>query len=100
MYAEAMSLTQDDVLHIARLARLRLEPDEVERYASQLGGILDHFGALAAVDTEGVAPTANPLPLRNVMREDVVRPSLPRDEALANAPQQEDGHLRVRAVLE
>jgi len=100
MYAEAMSLTQDDVRHIARLARLRLEPGEVERYASQLGAILDHFSTLSAVDTAHVEPTANPLPLRNVMREDIVKPSLPRDEALANAPQQEDGHLRVRAVLE
>lgn len=95
-----MALTTDDVLHIARLARLRLDPAEVERYAAQLGSILGHFEALAAVDTEGVEPTANPLPLRNVMREDATRPSLPREEALANAPQVEDGHLRVRAVLE
>lgn len=95
-----MALTTDDVLHIARLARLRLDPAEVERYAAQLGSILGHFEALAAVNTEGVEPTANPLPLRNVMREDATRPSLPREEALANAPQVEDGHLRVRAVLE
>lgn len=95
-----MSLSREDVLHIARLARLRLEPDEVDRYTEQLGGILEHFAALAAVDTEEVEPTANPLPLRNVMREDEVTPSLPRDEALANAPRVEDGHIRVRAVLE
>jgi aspartyl-tRNA(Asn)/glutamyl-tRNA(Gln) amidotransferase subunit C len=95
-----MSLTADDVLHIARLARLRLDPPDVERYAAQLGGILSHFEALAAVDTEAVEPTANPLPLRNVMREDATRPSLPREEALANAPQVEGGYIRVRAVLE
>ncbi|MGK2965766.1 MAG: Asp-tRNA(Asn)/Glu-tRNA(Gln) amidotransferase subunit GatC [Tepidiformaceae bacterium] len=95
-----MSLTRDEVLHIARLARLRLDPDEVDRTATQLSGILDYFTALQAVDTDGVEPTANPLPLRNVMREDAVTPSLPRDEALANAPAVEDGLVRVRAVLE
>lgn len=95
-----MSLTRDEVLHIARLARLRLEPAEVDRTATQLSGILDYFTALQAVDTDGVEPTANPLPLRNVMRADFVTPSLPRDEALANAPAVEDGLVRVRAVLE
>lgn len=95
-----MSLTRDEVLHIARLARLRLEPDEVDRTATQLSGILDYFTALQGVDTAGVEPTANPLPLRNVMREDAVTPSLPRDSALANAPAVEDGLVRVRAVLE
>jgi aspartyl-tRNA(Asn)/glutamyl-tRNA(Gln) amidotransferase subunit C len=95
-----MSLTRDEVLHIARLARLRLEPEEVDRTADQLSGILDYFTALQSVDTDGVEPTANPLPLRNVMREDSVTPSLPRDDALANAPAVEDGLVRVRAVLE
>jgi aspartyl-tRNA(Asn)/glutamyl-tRNA(Gln) amidotransferase subunit C len=95
-----MALTADDVLHIARLARIALDPGEVERFATQLSGILDHFAALAAVDTEGVEPTAHPLPLSNVMREDQVAPSLPQSEAVANAPEQEDGYFRVRAVLE
>ncbi|GIW13886.1 MAG: aspartyl/glutamyl-tRNA(Asn/Gln) amidotransferase subunit C [Tepidiforma sp.] len=95
-----MALTRDDVLHIARLARIALDEDEVERFRAQLSGILDHFEALAAVETEGIEPTAHPLPLANVMRDDEVQPSLPRDEALANAPLTEDGYLRVRAVLE
>ncbi|WBL35564.1 Asp-tRNA(Asn)/Glu-tRNA(Gln) amidotransferase subunit GatC [Tepidiforma flava] len=95
-----MALTRDDVLHIARLARIALDEAEVERFRAQLSGILDHFQALAAVDTEGVEPTAHPLPLANVMREDAVQPSLPRDEVLANAPLAEDGYFRVRAVLE
>lgn len=95
-----MSLTPEEVLHIARLARISLTPADVERLTAQLSGILDHFAALSAVDTDGVEPTAHPLPLSNVMRADVVAPSLRQDEALANAPEQEDGFLRVRAVLE
>ena len=95
-----MSLTADDVLHIARLARIALTPEDVERFTAQLSSILDHFTALAAVPTEGVEPTAHPLPLSNVMRDDSVAPSLPRAAVLANAPEVEDGYLRVRAVLE
>lgn len=95
-----MSLTPNDVLHIARLARVALSSEDVERFAVQLSGILDHFSALAAVPTEGVEPTAHPLPLSNVMREDLVAPSLSRSEVLANAPEQEEGYFRVRAVLE
>lgn len=95
-----MSLTPEEVLHIARLARISLTPADVDRFAAQLSGILDHFSALAAVDTEGVEPTAHPLPLSNVMRADAVSPSLSQGDALANAPEQEDGFVRVRAVLE
>ena len=95
-----MSLTPDEVLHIARLARVALTPADVDRFTAQLSGILDHFAALSAVNTEDVEPTAHPLPLSNVMRADVVAPSLTQDEALANAPEQEDGFVRVRAVLE
>ena len=95
-----MSLSPEQVLHIARLARVGLTPEEVERFATQLSGILDHFEALSAVDTADVEPTAHPLPLSNVMRSDEVTPSLPRDAVLANAPEAEDGLLRVRAVLE
>jgi aspartyl-tRNA(Asn)/glutamyl-tRNA(Gln) amidotransferase subunit C len=95
-----MALSRDDVMHIARLARIALDEGEVERFRAQLSGILDHFQALAALDTEGVEPTAHPLPLANVMREDAVEPSLPREDVLANAPLAEEGYLRVRAVLE
>lgn len=95
-----MSLTSDDVLHIARLARIRLSERDVERFTQQLSGILDHFAALAAVDTEGVEPTAHPLPLSNVLRADEVAPSLAPEEVLANAPEREDDYFRVRAVLE
>jgi aspartyl-tRNA(Asn)/glutamyl-tRNA(Gln) amidotransferase subunit C len=95
-----MALSRGDVMHIARLARIALDEGEVERFRAQLSGILDHFQALAALDTDGVEPTAHPLPLANVMREDAVEPSLPREDVLANAPLAEDGYLRVRAVLE
>lgn len=95
-----MSLTSGDVLHIARLARIELSDSDVDRFAAQLSGILDHFAALEAVDTGDLEPTAHPLPLSNVMRDDEVAPSLTRAEALANAPLTEDGYIRVRAVLE
>jgi aspartyl-tRNA(Asn)/glutamyl-tRNA(Gln) amidotransferase subunit C len=95
-----MSLTPEEVLHIARLARIALTDADVQRFTAQLSGILDHFSALSSVETEGVEPTAHPLPLANVMREDVVAPSLQRKEVLANAPEAEEGFFRVRAVLE
>ena len=100
VYPSFMSLTANDVLHIARLARVQLSPSDVERFTTQLSGILEHFASLAAVNTEGIEPIAHPLPLSNVMRADEVAPSLPQDVALANAPEQEDGYFRVRAVLE
>ena len=95
-----MALTSEEVLHIARLARIALTDEDVERFTAQLSGILDHFTALSAVDTEGLEPTAHPLPLSNVMRADLVAPSLTQDAALANAPRTEEGYVRVRAVLE
>ena len=95
-----MSLTPEEVLHIARLARIALSDADVERFTAQLSGILDHFAALSSVDTRDVEPTAHPLPLSNVMRADEVSPSLPRADVLANAPEQEEGFFRVRAVLE
>jgi len=100
VYDRAMPISRDQVLHIGRLARLGLTEDEIDRLTTQLSDILDHFEALAAVDTDGVDPTAHPLPLQNVMRTDSVAPSLARDDALSNAPEVEDGLIRVRAVLE
>ena len=95
-----MAISPDEVRRIGQLARLGLDEAAVGRLAGQLSDILGHFAALAAVDTDGVEPTAHPLPLRNVMRADEVAPSLTREEALANAPEVEDGLIRVRAVLE
>jgi aspartyl-tRNA(Asn)/glutamyl-tRNA(Gln) amidotransferase subunit C len=95
-----MALSRDEVLHIARLARVHLQDDEVDRLASQLSGILDHFATLKDVDTSTVDPTAHPLPLANVTRDDEVRPSLSVEQVLANAPETEDGFIRVRGVLD
>lgn len=95
-----MSLTREEVLHIAQLARIGLTPEDVERFQGQLSHILDQFAVLRDVDTTGVPPTAFALPLENVMRDDVSRPSLPPEVALANAPRREGDFIRVRRVLE
>jgi len=95
-----MKLSREEVLHIARLARLGLTEEDVERFREQLSNILENFEVLKEVESEGVPPTTHAVPLQNVLREDEVAPSLPQDEVLVNAPQQEEGHFKVRAVLE
>ena len=95
-----MALTPEDVDHVAALARLGISPEERARLAEQLSGILEHFRALQALDTEDIPPTAQVLDVRNVMRADVARPPMPQSLALANAPRAEDGFFRVQAVLE
>jgi len=95
-----MALTAAEVRHIARLARVALSDEEVERLREQLSGILDHFTILNEIDTESVPPTAQTFEMSNVERDDVPRPSCSRDDVLANAPRVEDGYFRVRAVLE
>ena len=95
-----MKLTRDEVLHIARLARLGLTEDEVDRFQEQLSNLLEHFETLQQVDTSNVPPTAQAIDLQNVMRDDTVAPSLSADEVLANAPRREGDFFRVRAVLE
>ena len=95
-----MSLSRDEVLHIARLARLGLTEDEVTKFQGQLSQILDQFEALRTLNTDDVPPTAYPLSLENVARDDELRPSLPVDVALANAPLREGNFVRVRRVLE
>ena len=95
-----MKLTREEVLHIARLARLGLGEEEINRLGEQLSNLLENFKVLQQVDTEGVPPTAQSVDLRNVMREDVVSPSLPPEDVLLNAPRQEGNCFKVRAVLE
>lgn len=94
-----MSLTDADVLHVASLARLGLTEEEVSQLQTELSSILDHIAVLQRIDTSAISPTAQVNNLRNVLREDVVTPSLARDHALANAPRQQDGFIEVRAVL-
>jgi aspartyl-tRNA(Asn)/glutamyl-tRNA(Gln) amidotransferase subunit C len=90
-----VAITRDEVLHVARLARLALTDDEVERLGAQLNAILDAVGKVAELDLEGVEPTAHPLELLNVWADDEPRPSLPVEEALANASDREAGFFRV-----
>lgn len=94
------SLSRADVEHVARLARLALRDDEIERLTIELGAVLDHAADVAALDLEGVPPTAHPLPLRNVLRPDEVRPTLAREEVLAAAPDAEEGCFRVPRILD
>ena len=93
-------LSRDDVRHVARLARLELSDAELDVFTGQLATILEHAAQVSALDTTGVEPTAHPFPLVNVLRPDVVKPSLPRDEVLAEAPAAEDGRFRVPRILE
>ena len=95
-----MPLTRDDVRHVAVLARLGLEPGEEDFYVEQLGAILSHIDRLAEVDTEAIPPTAQVVPLANRMRDDVPRPGLTQEQALANAPEARDGMFVVRAIQE
>lgn len=82
------------------LGRLKLSEEEAEQYTTQLNDILQFVEKLNELDTENVEPTSHVLPMQNVLREDEVRPSLERDKALANAPEQQDGMFRVPAVFE
>ncbi len=95
-----MKLSREEVLHIARLARLGLSEDEIDKMKEQLSNILENFEILKQVDTGDVPPTAQSINLQNVLREDEATPSLPPDEILANAPHREGEYFRVRAVLE
>jgi aspartyl-tRNA(Asn)/glutamyl-tRNA(Gln) amidotransferase subunit C len=95
-----MPLTTQEVEHVARLARLRLSPEELEKMRAQLSHILDHIDLLNEVDVADVAPTAQVTDLLNILRPDDVRPSLPREDVLANAPDQQDGMFRVKAIFE
>lgn len=92
-------ITRDDVAHVARLARLTLTDDELERFTGQLAAVLDHAADVEALDVADVAPTTHPYPLVNVVRDDVVADCLDRDEVLAMAPAAEEGQFRVPPVL-
>ena len=95
-----MALTLEEVRAIARLARLQLTAEEEELFASQLSDVLDYAARLGEVDTSEISPTASVLPMNAPLRPDEVRPCLPREQLLANAPDQEGGMFRVPRVLE
>mgnify|MGYP001431210103 CR=1 FL=1 len=95
-----MAITIQDVEHVASLARLDLDEEEKAKFTEQLNAILKYVEKLNELDTDQVEPTSHVIALTNVMREDVVRPSTPRETALQNAPDEDEGQFRVPAVLE
>jgi len=92
-------ISRDDVLHVAKLARLELTEEELELFTPQLAAVLEHAADVEALDVGDVPPTAHPYPLRNVFRDDELRPSIDRDEVLAQAPAVEDKRFKVPAIL-
>lgn len=94
-----MALTIQEVEHVAHLARLRLSADELAKLQTDLSHILGYIDMLKEVDVSDVPPTAQATDLANVMRDDEVRPSLPREDVLANAPDQRDGMFRVKEIF-
>lgn len=95
-----MSISQEQVQHVARLARLKLSAQEAVQFTEQINEILQFVEKLNELDTEQVEATSHVLPITNVMRDDLVQPSLDREVALSNAPEKQEGMFRVPPVLE
>ena len=93
-------ISSDEVRHLALLCRVAMTDDDVELMQEQMSNILSNISVLNQVDTEGVEPTGHSVDLVSVMRDDEVKPSLGRDDILANAPTRDGDFIRVRAVLE
>jgi aspartyl-tRNA(Asn)/glutamyl-tRNA(Gln) amidotransferase subunit C len=96
---EPRRLTRDEVAHVAALARLELTDEELDLFTGQLAKVLDHAADVAALDLDGVPPTAHAMAVTNVLRPDELRPVLDRDEVLAQAPAVEDHRFRVPRIL-
>ena len=95
-----MKITRKDVESVALLSRLEIPESDIETVTKQLDAILEYVDVLNKIDTKDVQPTAHVLPLKNVMRADEARASLPRELALSNAPEQEDGYFKVPKIVE
>ena len=95
-----MAAAEIDVKYVAHLARLKLTPDEEKKLGAQLGGILGYIEKLKELDVTGVEPTAHAVPMVNVTRADEIRPSLPHEEALRNAPKKGGGLFVVPKIVE
>jgi aspartyl-tRNA(Asn)/glutamyl-tRNA(Gln) amidotransferase subunit C len=95
-----MHISRQEVEHVAKLARLEITDAEKDAFSQQLSDILAYMEQLKMVDAAGVEPTATVLEQTNVFREDSIRPSLPVEKAIANAPEAEAGHFRVPAIIE
>lgn len=98
--ADNAAITRAEVAHLARLARLALTDDELDHYSEQLGAILAAVAKVSEVATPDVPATSHPIPLENVYREDIPRPSLSRDQALSGAPAAQDDRFRVPRILD
>jgi aspartyl-tRNA(Asn)/glutamyl-tRNA(Gln) amidotransferase subunit C len=99
-FAAAVStLSRNDLAHLARLARLAVTDEELDRFADQLDAVLDAVAQVGKADVDDVPPTTHAVPMTNVMRPDAIEPSLDRDEVLAQAPAAEDGRFRVPRIL-
>lgn len=96
---EGVTMEKFDIDHVAWLARMDLSGEEKETFGRQLGQILEHAETISSVDTAGVPPTSHPIPVKNVMREDEVEPSLTQEEALSNAPRPEKGAFAVPRII-
>ena len=97
---EIVKITREDVANVALLSRLEFGESELETFTGQLDAILEYADVLNKLNVDNVEPTAHVLPLKNVMRADEAKPSLPRELALANAPEQEDGYFKVPKIME
>ena len=95
-----MKLSHEEVLHIARLARMGITDEEVDKLREQLSDILGNFEVLQQVDTDNVLPTAQSIALQNITRDDAVAPSYIPDDILSNAPRREQDYFKIHAVLE
>ena len=95
-----MKVTKQDMENVAVLSRLSIPEEKEEQYMGQLDAFLAYVDNLSTVSTDGVKPTTYALPMQNVFREDVVKPSLDREAALSNAPLKEDGYFKVPRILE
>jgi len=95
-----VKITCKDVANVALLSRLEFSQSELETFTGQMDAVLQYAEVLNKVNVENVAPMAHVLPLKNVMRADEVKPSLPRELALSNAPEQEDGYFKVPKIME
>jgi aspartyl-tRNA(Asn)/glutamyl-tRNA(Gln) amidotransferase subunit C len=97
--ATAAKLSDDDVRHVAKLARLAIPDDQIHRFAEQLSGILGYVEQIGEVDVEGVEPTAVAVPMTNVLRDDTIGPMLPVDAVLQNAPDRDPPFFKVPKVI-
>ncbi|HOS44771.1 MAG TPA: Asp-tRNA(Asn)/Glu-tRNA(Gln) amidotransferase subunit GatC [Armatimonadota bacterium] len=95
-----MRLSRDEIAHVALLSRLKLTEEEMAQFTGQLNAILDHFAALTEADTGDIDATTHVVPMTNVMRADVQRPSFAPDDALANAPERAGDQFKVPRVVE